>query len=108
MLACHPRFKLCISPLLLAVLYPSLLGTALGDGWRAILVPDRAAACTASLDALDHAHGRGVALRDLAEDDVALVQPGGDDGGDEELRAVGVRAGVGHGEHEWPADIYLF
>lgn len=26
------------------------------------------------------------------------VQPGGDDGGDEELGAVGVRAGVSHGQ----------
>jgi hypothetical protein len=60
-----------------------------------------------------------VALEDLAEDDVATVEPAmrsisqvyrrtgpyttsedlrSDDGGDEELRAVGVRTGVGHGQ----------
>jgi hypothetical protein len=31
---------------------------------------------------------------------VAAVEPGGDDGGDEELGAVGVGAGVGHAEKE--------
>ena len=32
------------------------------------------------------------------EDDVRVIEPRGDDGGDEELGAVGVLAGVGHGE----------
>jgi hypothetical protein len=32
------------------------------------------------------------------EDDVGAVQPGGDDGGDEELGAVGVLPGVRHGQ----------
>jgi len=36
------------------------------------------------------------ALEDLAEDNVLAVEPGGDGGGDEELGAVGVLAGVGH------------
>lgn len=36
------------------------------------------------------------ALEDLAEDNVLSVEPGGDGGGDEELRAVGVFSGVGH------------
>lgn len=31
-----------------------------------------------------------VALEDLSENDVAAIEPAGDDGGDEELRAVGV------------------
>ena len=35
-------------------------------------------------------------LDDLTEDDVGAVEPGGGDGGDEELRAVGVLASVGH------------
>ena len=39
-------------------------------------------------------------LDDLAENDVLAVQPGGDDGGHEELRTVGVGSSVGHGEEE--------
>jgi hypothetical protein len=39
-------------------------------------------------------------LRDLAEDDVLAVEPVGDNGGDEELRTVGVGSGVGHGQEE--------
>lgn len=37
-----------------------------------------------------------VALKDLAEDNMAAVEPACDDGGNEELRAVGVLAAVGH------------
>lgn len=37
-----------------------------------------------------------VALKDLAEDDVPAIEPGCDGGGNEELGAVGVLAGVGH------------
>jgi hypothetical protein len=58
-----------------------LLGGAAGAG------PDL-------LDGLDDVH----ALDDLAEDDVLAVEPGGGDGADEELGAVGVGPGVGHGE----------
>lgn len=43
-----------------------------------------ARALGAVLDLLDNV----ITLEDLAEDDVFAVQPGGDDGGDEELRAV--------------------
>jgi len=43
--------------------------------------------------------GRGdIPIGDLAKDDVLSVQPAGDNSGDEELRAVCVGAGVGHGE----------
>lgn len=38
------------------------------------------------------------ALQDLSKDHVFAVQPRGHDGGDEELRAVSVFAGVGHAE----------
>jgi len=75
-------------------------GAALDDGRRAVPVLDGAAAATAGLDALDDGHGVLVAGRDAAEDDVAAVEPGGHDGGDEELGAVGVGAGIGHGEQE--------
>lgn len=37
-----------------------------------------------------------VTLEDLTEDNVTAIEPGCDGGGDEELRAVGVLAGVGH------------
>ncbi|KAF0736472.1 hypothetical protein Ae201684_007486 [Aphanomyces euteiches] len=36
---------------------------------------------------------------DLAEDDVLAIEPVGHDGAQEELRAVGVGAGVGHRQH---------
>src|SRR5690606_38317598 len=39
------------------------------------------------------------AFAGLAEHGVLAGQPGGGHGGDEELAAVGVRAGVGHGQH---------
>lgn len=47
-----------------------------------------------ALNLLDKVH----AVLDLTEDDVSAVKPAGNDGGDEELGAVGVLAGVGHGE----------
>lgn len=48
-------------------------------------------------EALDLAHDVH-ALHHGAEDHVLVVQPGGFDGADEELRPVGVGAGVGHGQ----------
>ena len=51
---------------------------------------------TESLDLLDNVHGLGIS--DLAEDDVLAIEPRGDNGGDEELGAVGVGASVGHGQ----------
>lgn len=98
----YPPRSLARPPVLLDSLSSTtpLLGTALDDGWWAILVLDRATARAARLDALDDGVGGGVAIWNLAEDDVAAVEPGGDDGGDEELGAVGVGSGVGHGEHE--------
>ena len=47
-----------------------------------------------SLNLLDHVH----ALGHLAKHDVTSIQPRGEYGGDEELRAVGARTGVGHGQ----------
>lgn len=46
------------------------------------------------LDLAHHIHAR----QDLAEDDVASIQPAGLLGGDEELRSVGVLASVGHAQ----------
>src|SRR5215213_2479932 len=51
-------------------------------------------------DGVDHVH----ALDDLAEDGVLAVQPGGGDLGDEELGAVGVGPGVGHGQVPRPVE----
>ena len=47
---------------------------------------DRAAGAAKSLDLLDNLHG-GI-VGNLAEDDVLAIEPGGHNGGDEELRAV--------------------
>ena len=84
-----------------------LLGTSVDDGWWVGGGLDGAAAGAAGLDGLDDALRLGVVVRDLAEDDVAAVEPRGHDGGDEELGAVGVGAGVGHREHEWLAVVEL-
>ena len=60
----------------------SLLGLVVGTGGG-------------TLDSGDDVH----TLNDTAEDDVLVVQPGGLDGADEELRSVGAGAGVGHGQN---------
>lgn len=39
-------------------------------------------------------------MHDLAEHDMPVIEPTGDHGGDEELRAVGVGAGIGHREQK--------
>ncbi len=64
---------------------------AVGDLHRAT---EGARASALGLDRLDQVHP----LDDLAEHTVLAVQMGGGHGGDEELRAVGVGAGVGHGQ----------
>jgi len=76
------------------LLYTSLQDTGVGNG-GARLILDLAVITAGGLEGHDNGHGVSI---DLAEDDVAAVQPRGDDGGDEELRAVGVGAGVGHGQ----------
>jgi hypothetical protein len=90
-----------------------LVTTAVLDGGLDVGA-DRAGAGTESLDLADNLHGS--IISDLAEDDVLAIEPRGDDGGDEELRAVAeeekirfalgvdrcddlrVGAGVGHGQ----------
>jgi len=67
----------------------SLLSARLGDGGDTLAVLDGTAGGAASLDGLDD--GDGLSVSDLAEDDVAAVEPRGDDGGDEELGAVAVK-----------------
>jgi hypothetical protein len=69
--------------------------TTVNDGGL-VLGVDGTAAGASSLKGPDNLHG--LIVSDLAEDDVATVEPRGDDSGDEKLRAVGVGAGVGHGE----------
>jgi hypothetical protein len=61
-----------------------------GDGGGSTTATDGTGGRTASLDGLDDGHGGGVTVGDLAEDDVTAIEPAGDDGGDEELRAVAV------------------
>ncbi len=59
------------------------------------LGPGGAAVRAERLHGLDDLH----ALDNAAEDDVLAVEPRGLDGAEEELRAVGAGASVGHGEH---------
>ena len=59
-----------------------------GDNSRALVVLDVAAARASGLKSLDNVEA--LLVSDLAEDDVAAVEPRGDNGGDEELGAVAV------------------
>jgi hypothetical protein len=72
-----------------------LQSTGVDDG-SALVVLDGAAARASGLKSLDNV--QRLLVSNLAENDVATVQPRGNNGGDEELGAVGVGAGVGHGE----------
>lgn len=86
----HVHLISCSQPLLHSAAQPyacPLLAARLklastNNGRRGVLVLDATTAGAARLNALHNGHGRGVARRDLAEDDVAAVEPRGDDGGD--------------------------
>jgi hypothetical protein len=60
------------------------------NGGRVPGVLDGTGVAAAGLDGLDNTVRVDVALGHLAEHDVLAVEPRGDDGGDEELRAVAV------------------
>lgn len=49
----------------------------------------------------------GQAFNDFAENDMGSVQPAGRNCGDEELRSIGVLAGVSHGELTRPGVLHL-
>jgi hypothetical protein len=89
-LLCNPKFPLATSYSL-----SCLQLTAVDDGGLLVEL-DGTTARTSSLKGLDDI--KGLLVSDLTEDNVASVEPRGNDGGDEELGAVGVGAGVGHGE----------
>ena len=58
------------------------------DNGGALVVLDSTAGGAGSLEGLDDV--QGVIVSDLAEDDVAAVEPRGHDSGDEELGAVAI------------------
>ena len=60
------------------------------DG-RSLVVLDGTALRAGSLESLDDLHRVGIS--NLTEDDVSRVEPRGNDGGDEELRAVAGEVG---------------
>lgn len=59
--------------------------SGLDNGWL-LGVVDLAGTGASGLDSLDNVHG--LLVSNLAENDVLAIQPGGDNGGDEELGAV--------------------
>jgi len=79
------------------VLYLSLASI---DNGRRVLVFDGPGVAAASFDGSDDPHRFSVTIRDLAKHDVLRVEPASEDRGNEELGAVGVRPGVGHGQKE--------
>jgi hypothetical protein len=89
-LLCNSKF-----PLIMSYSLSCLQLTTVDDGGL-LVVLDGTAAGASSLKSLDDVHG--LLVSDLTENDVASVEPRGDDSGDEELGAVGVGAGVGHGQ----------
>ena len=82
---CPPIHDQSLGPKLHVPSRNSLQLTRLDNG-RALAVLDSTAARASGLNGLDNIHG--LLVGDLAEDDVATVEPRGDDGGDEELGAV--------------------
>ena len=77
-----------------------LSSSALDYGRKAVLVFDGTAGRTTGLDTLNHTVAGAVTIGDGTEDNVAVIEPRSDNGGDEELAAIGVGAGIGHTEHE--------
>ena len=69
-----------------------------GQGGRGIALDLQRLDHVALLDRVDHVH----TFDDLAEDGVLAIEPRRSDVGDEELAAVGVRAGVGHRQDAGP------
>lgn len=90
----RPLWALPIPSIVSHARIPSLEGSAVLDG--DLLLGLSGGGSSVGLDLLDEIRS----LDNLTEDDVLSVQPGGDDGGDEELRTVGVGSSVGHGEEE--------
>jgi hypothetical protein len=73
-------------PSLCLVLSKSFLQLTRVDNGGTLLVLDSTAAGAGSLKSLDNVHG--LLVSDLAENDVATVEPRGNNSGDEELRTV--------------------
>lgn len=73
-------------PSLCLALSDSFLQLTTVDNGGTLLVLDSTTAGAGSLKSLDNVHG--LLVSDLAENDVAAVEPRGDNSGDEELRAV--------------------
>ena len=65
----------------------------------------RARARAKGLDSLDDLER--LVIGHLAKDNVLAVQPARHDGRDKELRAVGVLAGIGHGQQAWAGVLEL-
>jgi len=85
-------------------MFVCLLSTAVDNG-RLELQLDLTSTGTSLLEVLDNLHA--VLICNLTKDDVLAIQPGSDDGGDEELRAVGVGTCVGHGQETRSGMLHL-
>jgi len=72
------------------------LGLARGNNCRLEVQLDLSAARASLLESIDDFHR--LAISDFTEDDMLAIEPRGDDGGDEELGAIGVGTSIGHGQ----------
>ena len=84
----HAQGCLCLVTLFVlptAAMSVCLLSTTVDNG-RLELQLDLTSTGTSLLEVLDNLHA--VLICNLTKDDVLAIQPGSDDGGDEELRAV--------------------
>ena len=68
--------------------YTSLQSTRVDDG-RLLVILNLTGAGSSGLKSLDDV--QGFAISNLTEDDVLAIEPAGDDGSDEELRAIAVK-----------------
>jgi len=76
----------------------------LDDCWL-LGVVDLTAAAAGGLKGVDDV--QGFVVGNLTKDNVLAIEPASDNSGDKELRAIGVRTSIGHGQKSWLGVLFL-